>query len=223
MARATVPEVIEPDFLLTTQEAYDAVAVSYAEQFGDTLRNRPLERALLSAFAEIVRAAGDGPVADLGCGPGHITAHLHGLGLPAFGVDLSPTMIALAREAHPHLRFETGSMTALELADGTLGGILARFSVIHTPPPLLPQALAEFHRVLAPGGHLLLGVPGSDGSSHPTQSYDHKVSVAYRWWPDHLSALLRETGLVEVARLIREPEPTDRRQFQEVQLLARKA
>jgi SAM-dependent methyltransferase len=223
VARTTVSEVIEPDFPRTTREAYDSVAVVYAEQFGDTLRDRPLERALLSAFAELVRATGDGPVADLGCGPGHITAHVHVLGLPAFGVDLSPTMIALAREAHPHLRFEVGSMAALDIADDSLSGILSRASVIHTPPLLLPRVLAEFHRVLAPGGHLLLSVLGSDGSSHPTQSYDHKVSAAYRWSPDHLAGLLRETGLVEVARLIREPEPTDRRQFQEIQLLARKA
>ena len=73
VARTTVSGVIEPDFLRTTQEAYDSVAVVYAEQFSDTLRDRPLERALLSAFAELVRAHGDGPVADLGCGPGHIT------------------------------------------------------------------------------------------------------------------------------------------------------
>jgi SAM-dependent methyltransferase len=221
--RSTVWGVIEPDFLRATAEAYDAVAVVYAEQFSDTLRDRPLERALLSAFAEIVRAAGDGPVGDLGCGPGHVTAHLHGLGLSAFGVDLSPTMIGLAREVHPHLRFEVGSMAALDIADETLSGILSRFSAIHTPPQLLPQVFAEFHRVLAPGGHLLLSVPGSDGPSHPAQFYDHKVSAAYRWSPDHLAGLLRETGLVEVARLIREPEPTDRRQFQEVHLLARKA
>jgi SAM-dependent methyltransferase len=221
--RITVSHVIEPDFLRTTREAYDSVAVVYAKQFSDTLRDRPLERTLLSAFAEIVRAFGDGPVADLGCGPGHITAHLHGLGLSAFGVDLSPMMIGLAREAHPHLRFEVGSMAALDIADETLSGMLSRASVIHTPPQLLPEVFAEFHRVLAPGGHLLLGVSGSDGPSHPAQFYDHKVSAAYRWSPDHLAGILGETVLVEVARLIREPEPTDRRQFQEVHLLARKA
>ncbi|MFE4913948.1 SAM-dependent methyltransferase, partial [Streptomyces sp. NPDC056652] len=41
--------------------------------------------------------------------------------------------------------------------------------------------------------------------------------------PDHLAALLRESGLAEVARTVREPQPTDRRQFQEVHLLARKS
>ena len=159
----------------------------------------------------------------LGCGPGHVTEYLHKPGVDVFGIDLSPAMIKVARGSHPGLRFEVGSMTALDIADGTLSGILSRASVIHTPPPLLPEVFAEFHRVLTPGGHLLLGVLGSDGPSHPAQFYDHKVSAAYRWSPDRLAELLRETGLVEVARLIREPEPTDRRQFQEVNLLVRKA
>ncbi|MEU0522367.1 class I SAM-dependent methyltransferase [Streptomyces niveus] len=217
--------MVQHDALSATREAYDAAAVTYAELFSDTLRDSPLDRAVLGLFAEVVGANGDGGgrVADLGCGPGHITAHLGELGLMAFGVDASPVMIGLAREAHPGLRFDVGSMTGLDIADGALGGVLSRWSVIHTPPGELPVILAEFHRVLAPGGHLLIGFSASEDPSHPTQVFDHAVAPAYRWWPDHLAALLRESGLAEVARLIREPQPTDRRQFRGVQLLARKA
>lgn len=214
--------MVEHDAQSATREAYDAVATVYAERFRDSLRDLPLDRAMLGVFAEAVRAGGDGPVADLGCGPGHVTAYLDGLGLAAFGVDASPAMIELARQSCPDLRFEVGSMTALDIADNELAGILSRSSVIHTPPPELPTVLAEFHRVLAPGGHLLIGFSASEGPSHPTQPFDHAVATAYRWWPDHLAALLRESGLAEVARMIREPQPTDRRQFQEVHLLARK-
>lgn len=182
-----------------------------------------MERGLLSAFAELVRTNGDGGVADLGCGPGHLTAYLDGLGLKAFGVDASPVMVGLARAANPGLRFEVGSMAALDFEDGVLGGVLARWSVIHTPPRELPALLAEFARVLAPGGHLLIDFPATDGPDHETQAYDHTVATAYRWCPDRLSGLLRAHGLVESARLVIEPKPTDRRQFREVQLLACKA
>ncbi|MFD9452019.1 class I SAM-dependent DNA methyltransferase [Streptomyces sp. NPDC059985] len=215
--------MVEHDVLGTVREAYDAAAPTYARMFRDSLRDSPLDRAILGAFAEVVEAQGDGPVADLGCGPGHITAHLHDLGRAAFGVDASPAMIELARRAHPGLRFEVGSMAALDIADGMLGGVLSRWSVIHTPPRELPSVLAEFHRVLAPGGHLLIGFSATDDASHPTQAFDHAVATAYRWSPDHLAAMLRQAGLAEVARMVREPLPTDRRQFQEVQLLARKA
>ncbi|WP_190090254.1 class I SAM-dependent methyltransferase [Streptomyces melanogenes] len=215
--------MVEHDALSATRDAYDDVALAYAEQFRDTLRDRPLDRAILGVFAEAVRASGEGRVADLGCGPGHITAHLDGLGLAAFGVDASPAMIELARQAYPGLSYDVGSMAALDLADGVLDGVLSRWSIIHTPPQELPAILAEFHRVLAPGGHFLIGFSASEGPSHPTQVYDHTVAPAYRWSPDHLAAMLRTAGLAEVARLVRQPEPTDRRQFQEVQLLARKA
>jgi SAM-dependent methyltransferase len=183
------------------------------------LETLPLERAMLTAFAELVQAQNAGPVADLGCGPGQLTAHLHALGLTAFGIDLSAEMVALARRAHPDLRFDEGSMTALDLADGVLGGILASYSIIHTPPRLLPVVFTEFQRVLAPGGHLLLGFFAGDDPR--PREFDHKVTLAYRWSPDSLAELLRQAGFVEVARLRREPHEGER-QFQQAQLLVRK-
>lgn len=210
----------EPSVLRDTKAAYDAVAPLYAELFSNVLETLPMERAMLAAFAELVRAHDAGPVADLGCGPGHVTAHLHGLGLTAFGIDLSPEMVALARRAHPDLRFDEGSMTALDLADGVLGGVLASFSIIHTPPRLLPDVFTEFQRVLAPGGHLLLGFFGGDDPL--PQEFDHKVTLAYRWSPDSLAELLRQAGFVEVARLLRAPYENER-PFQQGQLLVRKS
>jgi SAM-dependent methyltransferase len=144
----------EPD-LLPARAAYDAVATLYAEQFKDSLDHRPVERGLLAAFAEKVRQAPAGPVADLGCGPGHIAAHLHGLGLPVLGVDQSAEMLAIGRARYPGVRFARSSITRLGLADGSCSGVLSRSSIIHLPPELLPSALAEFARVLVPGGWLL--------------------------------------------------------------------
>jgi SAM-dependent methyltransferase len=214
--------VIETDSLLATRDAYDAVATRYAQHFADTLRDRPLERALLAAFAESVRAGGKGEVADLGCGPGHITAHLRALGLRAFGVDASPAMIELARRANPDLRFEVGSMAALDIADGTLGGVLSRSSIIHIPPNDLPAVIAEFARVLAPGGQLLISCFATDDPAIAAQSFDHSVATAYRRSPDLLAGLLRDVEVNEVARVLCQPRPTDKRQFQELQLLATK-
>ena len=68
------------------------------------LDDRPLDRALFAAFAELVRTGGNGPVADVGCGSGRVTILLSRLGLDAFGVDLSPGMVSLARRNYPQLR-----------------------------------------------------------------------------------------------------------------------
>lgn len=73
-----------------TRTSYDTVAVSYADHLREALAEAPYLRAALALFADSVRASGGGPVADVGCGPGHVTAHLHGLGADAFGIDLSP-------------------------------------------------------------------------------------------------------------------------------------
>ncbi|CAM3492334.1 class I SAM-dependent methyltransferase [Kibdelosporangium persicum] len=210
--------MIEPSALHDTKHAYDAVASLYAELFSDVLEALPLERGLLAAFAELVQAHNAGPVADIGCGPGHVTAYMHALGPTTFGIDLSSEMVALARQAHPDLRFDEGSMTALDLADGVLGGILALYSTIHTPPRHLPIVFAEFQRVLAPGGHLLIGFFAGDDPL--PQEFDHKVTLAYRWSPDSLMDLLRQAGFAEIGRLRREPRDGER--FHQAHLLVRK-
>ncbi|MEV6242055.1 methyltransferase domain-containing protein [Lentzea sp. NPDC051838] len=184
--------------------------------FSGILEKLPLERALLQVFADNIGA--NELVADLGCGPGHLTAHLNALGLDAFGVDLSSEMIAIARQAHPDLRFDEGTMTALDIEDGSLGGVLSFYSVIHLPPTELPGVFREFVRVLKPGGQLLLGFYGGDDVWPRT--FDHKVTTAYRWLPDALSELLGQAGLTEITRLVRAPYEGER--FQQAQLLLRK-
>ncbi|WP_344496390.1 class I SAM-dependent methyltransferase [Streptomyces enissocaesilis] len=197
-----------PSHLRATADAYGAVADLYADLARDALGRLPLDRAVLAAFADLARAADAGPVAELGCGPGYVTAHLRDLGLDVFGVDLSPVMIGLAREAHPDLRFEVGSMDALDLADGKLGGVVSWYSVIHVPPREIPSYFAEFRRVLAPGGILLLGFFESEGG--PVAAFDHRVATAYRWPIDDLAGLAREAGFVEVGRMLREPHEGER-------------
>lgn len=190
-----------PSHLAATADAYDAVALQYAELSRDGLGRLPLDRAVLAAFAELARDAG--PVAELGCGPGYVTAHLRETGLEVFGVDVSPVMIGLARNACPDLRFEVGSMDALDLADGELGGIVSWYSVIHVPPREVPAYFAEFRRLLAPGGTLLVAFFESGGG--PVTAFDHKVTTAYRWPVDDLAGTAREAGFTEVGRMLREP------------------
>jgi SAM-dependent methyltransferase len=198
--------VTEPDFLGTTRASYDAVADDYAEWLRHELESKPLDRALLAGFSELVQADGAGSVADIGCGTGRVTAHLHGLRLPVFGVDLSPQIVAVARRAHPDLRFDVGSMTSLDLPDGDLGGLLAWYSIIHIPKEHLPGVFAEFHRVLAPGGHVLLAFQLGDEPRHLTEAFGRAVSLTFhRLQPNRIAELVGQAGLVPYARMLREP------------------
>ncbi|MGW2865212.1 class I SAM-dependent methyltransferase [Streptomyces sp. NPDC001205] len=190
----------------------------YASMFANQLETQPFARQMIATFAEFVRGTGNLRTADVGCGPGHLTAMLHGLGLDAFGLDLSPAMVAHARQAHPELRFDEARMEALPVEDGTLGGVLAHYSMIHTPPAELPALLAEQVRALAPGGVLLVSFFGTEGSE-PVR-FDHKVAPAYSWPTEQFADLLSGAGLVTLARLLH--DPASERGFLDSHVLARR-
>jgi ubiquinone/menaquinone biosynthesis C-methylase UbiE len=136
------------------EESYDRVAERYAEQFFDELRHKPLDRALLGAFADLVGP--DAAVADIGCGPGQVARDLQARGLRVIGIDLSPQMVAVALRLTPGIDFRVGSMLSLELPDASLAGITAFYAIVHLEPYQLASAFKQFFRVLQPGGVVLL-------------------------------------------------------------------
>ncbi|HWE89758.1 MAG TPA: class I SAM-dependent methyltransferase, partial [Pseudonocardiaceae bacterium] len=169
--------------LSATRLAYDTVAVSYAEQV-PAVEEDPMDHALLGAFANLVLAAGGGPVVEVGCGTGRVTGCLDRAGLDVSGIDLSPEMLAVARRDHPGLRFSEGSLLDLDLPDANSAGVVAWYSVIHLPPARLPWAFAEFYRVLAPGGYLQLAFHVGDQNHHRTNAYGHDdISLDVYWLP----------------------------------------
>ena len=198
-------------FLAATRDSYDAIAVEYRDMLSGDIEGRALDRALLAAFAELVRANGSGPVADVGCGPGRITIVLHRLGLDAFGIDLSPAMVELARRTHPQLRFEVGSMLALDLPDASLGGLLAYYSIIHVPRRRRAEVLAEFHRVLAPGGHLMLASQVGDDTRHLDEAFDKRVDLDFRrQQPHEVAELVRGAGFELWTTAVKQAEGTEK-------------
>jgi SAM-dependent methyltransferase len=201
-----------PDYLPATEASYDAVAAAYADQFSDELRHKPLDRALLTAFAEQVRPRASRPrVWDVGCGPGQVTAFLAGLGLDAAGVDLSAGMVAQARARHPELDFRTGSMTSLPAPDGCWDGLVSFYALIHLIDDAGARtALAEFRRVLADGGLLLLAVHAGEEVRHSTEWFGAAVDVSFRFFdPSWLSAELDRAGFAVEALTRRQPYPAE--------------
>ncbi|MGW7294352.1 class I SAM-dependent methyltransferase [Streptomyces xiamenensis] len=194
------------------RDAYGAMSGMYLEHIEEQFSRQTYDLALLSVFADLVR--GTGTVADIGCGPGHVTAHLDRLGVPAFGIDLTPEFIGLARAAYPELRFETGTMLDLRphISESSVAGALGWYSLIHLPPAQVPLALAEFHRVLAPGGHLLLGFQSTAaGAASEPVPFDHKVTPGWLWPVDTFADALTAAGFTISLRSLREPGPDYRR------------
>jgi SAM-dependent methyltransferase len=204
----SVPAVTETAHLSATRAGYDAVAEQYAELFRAALDEAPLDRALLTGFAELVRRDHPDPeVLEVGSGPGNVAAYLHQLGMTVCGIDLSPAMVELARREHREVRFEVGEMGALDVADASLAGVVAWYSVIHVPASQRPGVIGEFHRVLRPGGYALLAFQIGDDTLHLDEAFGHEVSLDFhRLQPDAVVALLDDAGFDLTARLVRAPD-----------------
>lgn len=194
-----------PDDLEVVRASYDRVADSYVHLLETTgmgeIRTHPWLRAAVDAFAASVR--GLGPVLDVGCGPGTVTAYLQERGLDVGGVDLSPRMVDHARRRHPGCRFEVASATELDLAPASLGGILGWWSLFNLPREVLPGVLRTFHDALVPGGQVVVATHVGDGDVVRTEAYGGVpvTWTTHRWRPEPLADLLGAAGLRLVADL----------------------
>jgi SAM-dependent methyltransferase len=155
--------------------SWDSVAAEYADHYFDELDGKPFDREWLDRFAATVK--GRGRVADVGCGPGHVSRYLAARGVSTIGIDLAPSMIATARRLNPGLEFRVGDFFRLDSPDGALAAIVAFYSLIHCARPELPRALAELHRVLEPGGRLLLSLHAGSGEVGRDEAWGKRVAL----------------------------------------------
>ena len=101
-------------------------------------------------------------VVDVACGEGYGSALLAGLAQSVVGVDIDAAAVAHAKAAYagrPRLRFVDGSAADLPLPDASADTIVSFETIEHLEGALQPAMIAEFARVLAPGGVLVLSSP----------------------------------------------------------------
>ena len=156
----------EGDHVAAARAVYDASADAYLEFVGTEISSAteaPVDRSVLTAFIDLLAAGTSGRVADVGCGPGRVTALLAAHGLDVVGLDVSVPMLTAARTAHPDIDFEEGRLDDLPLEQGSLAGVVSWYSIIYTPPESLGDAFDELQRVIRPGGYLLLAFQAGGG------------------------------------------------------------
>lgn len=184
--------------------AYDATAGAYAREFGDELAHKPFD----AWFLERVAALADGPVADVGCGPGQTTRWLADAGADVTGFDISPGMIEVARAEHPGLSFLAGDLTKLlrPQAAAAWGAVTGWYALDHFAGSELPGALAALARVLAPGGWLALALHVGNEVFHVGEFLGAEVNLDFVLHdPDEVLRALGAAGLDPVERYVRGP------------------
>jgi len=191
--------------------SYDAVAQRYADEIGDELKDKPVDRAWLNLVVEL---AGGGIVADVGCGPGHVTDYLAEQGARVIGIDVSPGMVAVASSRYQGKDFEIGSLLALPAGDAAWSGAVCAYSIIHLEAGQRPAAFAELARVIAPGGWLLLSFH-IDDDAHAVG----EVERLRQWWgeaveldfyyldPEVIADEVEQAGFTVMAVTRRRPWP----------------
>lgn len=110
---------------------------------------------LESRVDEELALRGDEALLDVGTGPGDFPGRLRAQGHRGrlVGVDLSPGMVEHATASHPNVEFVQAGADALPFPDASFDVLTARHMLYHVPD--VSVALAEFARVLRPGGRFL--------------------------------------------------------------------
>ncbi|MCA2992700.1 metalloregulator ArsR/SmtB family transcription factor [Gemmatimonas sp.] len=190
---AAVQDAARIDAVLASRRAVTQAFFATASADWDALRTEMFgARAdLTAAFALL---SPDLVVGDLGCGTGALSAalapHVHHV----HAVDASPAMLASARTrlaAFPNVQVDEGALEALPLDDGVLDVAVLMLVLHHVSDPV--RALREVHRVLRPGGRVLIG----DMRPHTHERYRERMGHVWLGFDDHtLHDWLHAAGFV---------------------------
>ena len=160
-----------------------------------------------------------GDVLDIACGDGVLAELMTSQARSVTGVDISPTLIAAARErlkGDAHVTFAEGDMSELPLGEARFDHVFLMHALAYTRRP--QDALKEAARVLRPGGRLVVSALNAHAHKATIQAYDHvNLGIA----PAALRKLLEQAGLaVDSCRVTsREEKPP---YFEVITALARK-
>lgn len=171
-----------------TVESYNRAAAHYAR----TLLGHE-DVAQLQTFEKYVPQESN--VLDVGCAAGRDTATLSKMGYDAIGLDPAEKLLEIARSSYPELHFERGDMRDLPFDDKEFGGVWASAVLHHVSRNEMPGVLAEFWRVLKPGGVAYIHTKAGAGT---LTTQEETVGGHTRNFellePDELDAMMHEQG-----------------------------
>jgi SAM-dependent methyltransferase len=179
----------EEDRLRETIAAYDVNASSYADRFKSVDLTDHRQR--------FVHRLPDrtGIVLDAGCGPGRDLGLFRTDGVRAVGIDRSAAL--LGKAAIAGYSVIEADLRCIPTESQVFDGVWACASLLHLSSVQMASALAEFNRVLRPGGALFLSVVHGAGVEHRVDRTG-QARWFYLYSAPLLERLLEEAGFVDV-------------------------
>jgi SAM-dependent methyltransferase len=217
------------------RRSYDRIAASYRERFEGELEAKAVDRSFLDAVSDV--SPRNSWVVDLGSGPGQIGAYLASHGLRIITLDISFEMLRQCQDLLAGSCQIQADMRSVPLRSGSIGGIVAYYSVIHIPPAEVAGAIAEMRRVLTPGGHVAITThvaPPADragrveelptGGLHVEEMLDASVDLDFFFYGvGRVTSALEEGGFRIIRSFERDPyAPEVEIQTRRAYVLARK-
>jgi SAM-dependent methyltransferase len=187
-----------------TRKSFNLVAEKYFKHFKDEMKQKEYDRVLLDRFASDFDSRSI--VCDMGCGPGHITRYLFDKGLNVFGIDVSEKCVEIARRENPGMGFQTMNMAKLDIADGSIDGIVSFYSIIHTPRKFVNILFREFNRVLKKHGKILVVVKKGETEGYIDELEGSKTDLYFTHFKEgEIESYLKTNGFKVVSLKTRQP------------------
>jgi SAM-dependent methyltransferase len=190
-----------------TRQAYNLAAQRYHDLFHGEMHEKEYDRNLLDGFASHFDR--NSLICDAGCGPsGHIGRYVFEKGIPVLGVDIADRCVELARQHNPTMPFERGDIGESVFAERTFDGIIAYYSIINTPKDCVGRLFSEFHRILKPGGYLLIAVKAGTTEGYLTELLGIRTDIYFSLFtPDEIRRYYEEAGFC--VELLEQRNPYD--------------
>lgn len=130
-------------------KTYDIIAEDYRKEFGNDMSDQEY----IDKFLKEVKT---GSILDVGCGVGNLTKYIKDNGFEVLGIDLSSSMIKIAKERFPDIEFKIMDMAKIKLPKNSFDGLFVAYSLFHLPPNKIEKTIKGFVELLKPQGKIMI-------------------------------------------------------------------
>ncbi len=177
----------DADYRALVRAAYDRCAKDYARQ------RRATAEAELNLIAERLKSGSR--ILDVGCGAGIPVARHLAESFDVTGIDVSSSMIALARKNVPSARFVHADVVETEFPEGSFDAIVSYYSIFHIPRQEHSDLFRRFAQWIRPGGLVLITVArNDDGPGYTEDDFFGETMYWSNFGPGTYRKLLADTG-----------------------------